>query len=464
MNKADQLLIDIADYVCNKNITSELAYESARLCLLDALGCAAQALQFEECTKLLGPIVPDTIVPNGVHVPGTPFRLDPIKAAFDIGTLIRWLDYNDTWLAKEWGHPSDNLGAILACADYMAQRTRADLTMHHVLTAMIKAYEIQGILALENAFNEIGLDHVILVKIASTAVVTDLLGGNKDQVISAVSQAFLDGQSLRTYRHAPNTASRKSWAAGDATSRAVRLALMTLQGEPGYPSVLSAKTWGFNDVYLKGEALKVSRPFESYVIENILFKVAYPAEFHGQTAVEAALLLHPKIKNNLDNIDKIVIETQSSAMRIINKQGLLHNPADRDHCLQYMVAAALIFGELTADSYSNTFANLNGSQIDFLRDKMTVLESKQMTLDYYDPNKRAIGNAVNIQMKDGAEYKLHIDYPLGHVRRRHEAAPLIEAKAKAFLSDPLYTLLQGPKRLNEVSVKAFCELSEQIVR
>jgi 2-methylcitrate dehydratase len=464
MNKTDQLLIDIADYVCHKNISSELAYESARLCLLDALSCAAQALQFPECTRLLGPIVPETIVPNGVHVPGTQYRLDPVKAAFDIGILIRWLDYNDTWLAKEWGHPSDNLGAILAAADFMAQRTRPDLTMHAVLTAMIKAYEIQGIIALENSFNELGLDHVILVKIASTAVVTHLLGGNHQQVIDALSQAFLDGQSLRTYRHAPNTASRKSWAAGDATSRAVRLALLTLQGEPGYPSVLSAKTWGFNDVYLNGQALKVNQAFDSYVIENILFKVSYPAEFHGQTAVEAALLLYSKLKDNLDKIDKIIIETQKSAMQIINKQGELNNPADRDHCLQYMVAVALLFGELTAKSYSHEFANTHAEKIDAIRNKITVTENQQMTQDYYDPNKRAIANAVIIHMKDKTIIKHHIDYPLGHVKRRHEALPLIEAKAQAYLSDPLFTLLQGPKRLNEVSVKAFSELAEQIVR
>ncbi|MFA6037882.1 MAG: bifunctional 2-methylcitrate dehydratase/aconitate hydratase [Legionellales bacterium] len=459
--KTDQLLIDIADYVCNKTITSDLAYETARLCLLDALGCAALALQFPECKRLLGPIVPDTQVPNGVHVPGTTFRLDPIKAAFDIGTLIRWNDFNDTWLAKEWGHPSDNLGAILAVADFVAQRSNPDLTMHDVLTAMIKAYEIQGVLALENAFNELGLDHVILVKIASTAVVTHLLGGNHQQVIDAVSQAFLDGQSLRTYRHAPNTASRKSWAAGDATSRAVRLAMLTLQGEPGYPKVLTGKLWGFNDVYLNGQNLKVSRPFDSYVIENILFKVAYPAEFHAQTAVEAALILHSKI-NQL--IEKVEIQTQDAAMRIINKQGVLNNPADRDHCLQYMVAVALLQGELTAQSYSDDFANQHQQQIDALRDTMVVTENKQMTHDYYDPTKRAIANAVVVHLSDGTVLREQIDYPLGHIKRRHEALPLIEAKAQAYLSDPLFTLIQGPKRFNEVSVKAFCELAQQILR
>jgi 2-methylcitrate dehydratase len=465
----DPLLINIADYVCNQEINAA-AYDTARLCLLDALGCAALALQFPECKRLLGPFVPGTQVPQGVRVPGTTFRLDPIKAAFDIGTLIRWLDYNDTWLAKEWGHPSDNLGGILAAADYMAQRTRPDLTMHDVLTAMIKAYEIQGILALENAFNEIGLDHVILVKIASTAVVTQLLGGTQQHVIDALSQAFLDGQSLRTYRHAPNTASRKSWAAGDATSRAVRLAMLTLQGEVGYKSVLSANLWGFNAVYFNGNPLKISRPFGSYVMENILFKVAYPAEFHAQTAVEAALELYPQIKNRLDQIMQIHIETQDSAMRIINKQGVLNNPADRDHCLQYMVAVALLFGELTAQSYSDTFAQTHHQKIDLLRNKMQVSESKQMTHDYYDPTKRAIGNAVTIYLNDGTVLRQHIDYPLGHVQRRQEALPKIEAKAQTNLStafsvdksDALFTLLQGPQRLAQTPVSVFCELYHQL--
>lgn len=454
----DQLLIDIAEYVGHKKINSDLAYDTARLCLLDALGCAALALQFPECTKLLGPIVPGTIVPKGVRVPGTDFILDPIKAAFDIGTLIRWLDYNDTWLAKEWGHPSDNLGGILAAADYIAQRTRDDLTMHDIFTAMIKAYEIQGILALENAFNAIGLDHVILVKIASTAVVTHLLGGTHAQIIDAISQAFLDGQSLRTYRHAPNTASRKSWAAGDATSRAVRLAMLTLQGEVGYKSVLSAKIWGFNDVYFKGEPLKTSRSFESHVMENILFKVAYPAEFHAQTAVEAALHLYPQIKDRMNDIKQIHIETQDSAMRIINKQGALNNPADRDHCLQYMVAVALLFGELTAHSYADIFAQKNQTQIDSLRNKMQVRKSKQMTLDYYDASKRAIANAVIIHFNDGTIIKEQIDYPLGHVSRRTEALPLIYAKAQAHLPKDLFALMQDKEQLEKTKVKDFCEI------
>ncbi len=461
MNKhfhTDQLLIDIAEYVCHVDIHSDLAYQTARLCLLDALGCASLALKFPECKRLLGPIVPGTKVPNGVRVPGTDFALDPVKAAFDIGTLIRWLDYNDTWLAKEWGHPSDNLGGILAAADYIGTRTRPDLTMHEVLTAMIKAYEIQGVLALDNAFNEIGLDHVILVKIASTAVVAHLLGANIEQVIDALSQAFVDGQSLRTYRHAPNTTSRKSWAAGDATSRAVRLAMLTLSGETGYKSALTTKVWGFNDVYLHGHHLKISRPFNSYVIENILFKVAYPAEFHAQTAVEAALHLYPQIKNRMNQIVEVNIETQSSAMRIINKHGDLKNPADRDHCIQYMVAVALLFGELTAQSYSDAFAHNNHVQIDALRNKMVVSENAQMTEDYYDEEKRAIGNSVIIHFNDGTVLRSHIDYPLGHVRRRTEALPLINAKAQAHLPPKLFKALQDLESLSQMKVSDFCKL------
>ncbi len=463
-NPIDPLLIDIAQYVCHTPIHSEKAYETARLCLMDALGCAALALQFPECTRLLGPIVEGTHVPEGVHVPGTAFRLDPVKAAFDIGTLIRWLDYNDTWLALEWGHPSDNLGAILAAADYVAQRDEPNLTMHTVLTALIKAYEIQGVLALYTAFNAVGLDHVILVKVASTAVVTQLLGGNMDEVINAVSQAWLDGQSLRTYRHAPNTASRKSWAAGDATSRAVRLAMLTLLGETGYPSVLSTKLWGFCDVYLQGDPIQRSRPFGSYVIENILFKVAYPAEFHAQTAVEAALLLYPEVKDRLGEIKSIEIETQNAGMRIINKQGELKNPADRDHCLQYMVAVALGLGELTAESYSNAFAVKNGELLDRLRNTMQVRENKQMTLQYYDENKRAIGNAVIIHFKDGTIIERRVDYPLGHVQRRTEALPLIYKKAQDNLhkaypeaqAEKLFALFQAGGKLDKMRVQEFC--------
>lgn len=469
MPKADQVLLDIADYVCHAKITSSLAYDTARWCLLDALGCAALSLQFPECRRLLGPIVPGTIVPQGARVCATDFILDPVQAAFNMGTMIRYLDYNDTWLAKEWGHPSDNIGAILAAADYCAQRGHP-LLMQDVLTAIIKTYEIQGVLALENAFNEMGLDHVILLKVASSAVITHLMGGSFENVVDATSQAWLDGHSLRTYRHAPNTASRKSWAAGDAVSRAVRLAMLTLQGESGYKTVLTAPKWGFNDVFLKGESLKINRAYGSYVIENILFKVLYPAEFHAQTALEAAIALHTKIKENFHEITKIEIETQSAAMRIINKQGELKNPADRDHCLQYIVAVGLQFGELSAHSYSDAFAQQHHTLLDKLRHKMQVIENKQMTADYYDETKRAIPNAITIHFNHAPALKVQIDYPLGHVRRRAEALPLIQQKAQQNLlqvfseekSEKIIHLLQDPQRFTATKVTAFCQLYSKL--
>jgi 2-methylcitrate dehydratase len=428
----DHELIAISEYVAHETIQSDLAYSTARYCLMDALGCALLALQYPECSKLLGPIVPGTTVPLGTRVPGTAFELDPIQAAFNIGTLIRWLDFNDTWLAAEWGHPSDNLGAILAVADYRS-RQQQKLTMRDVLTAMIKAYEIQGILALENSFNRLGLDHVILVKIASTAVATHLLGGSPQHITDALSQVFIDGQSLRTYRHAPNTGSRKSWAAGDATRRAVQLAWLTLQGEMGYPSALTAKQWGFYDVAMKGHLLHLPQNFSSYVIENILFKVAFPAEFHAQTAVECAIALHHKIQNRFNDIEKIIITTQESAMRIINKTGPLYNPADRDHCLQYMVAIGLIFGDLKPHYYENEFAK--DPRIDLLRDKMLVKEDVKFSKAYLDPEKRSIANAIQIYFNDGTHTeKVQVEYPIGHLRRRAEAIPLLRQKFKNNLS------------------------------
>jgi len=427
----DKELTEIANYVANHKITSQEAYNTARLCLMDTLGCGMLALRFPECTKLLGPVVPGTYVPHGARVPGTQFVLDPIQAAFNIGTIIRWLDFNDTWLAAEWGHPSDNLGGILAVADYISQQRLAEnkepLLMRDVLTAMIKAHEIQGVLALENSFNRVGLDHVVLVKVASTAVVTQLLGGTQEDIATALSQAWVDGQSLRTYRHAPNTGSRKSWAAGDATSRAVRLALFTMKGEMGYPSVLTAKTWGFYDVAFKGNPFKFQRPYGSYVMENVLFKISYPAEFHSQTAVECAIKLHPQIKDRLDSIEKITLTTHESAIRIISKTGPLYNPADRDHCLQYMVAIGLIFGELTADHYEDKIAK--DPRIDALREKMEVVENKDFSADYLDPEKRSIANAIQIHFKDGGSTdKITIEYPLGHRRRRQEGVPVLLEK------------------------------------
>lgn len=429
----DKELINIAKYTMQQNIDSELAYTTARYCLMDAIGCAILSLQFSACKKLLGPIISGTVVPQGAHVIGTSYVLDPILAAFNIGTMIRWLDFNDTWLAAEWGHPSDNLGAILAVADYVSRKQihdgKSPLTIRDVLTAMIKAYEIQGVLALENSFNRVGLDHVVLVKVASSAVATQLLGGTEQDVINALSHAWIDGQSLRTYRHAPNTGSRKSWAAGDATSRAVRLAWLVLQGEMGYPSALTAKTWGFYDVLFRGQSFKLTRPLQSYVMENILFKISYPAEFHAQTAVECAITLHQKYKNRLEQIDKIILTTHESAIRIINKTGPLHNPADRDHCLQYMVAMGLLFGNLKAEYYENSFAT--NPAIDALRAKMQVEEDKQFSKDYLDPDKRSIANAMQIIFSDGStSEKITVEYPIGHKRRREEGIPLLIEKFK----------------------------------
>ena len=430
----DKELVTLADYVASHHIQSDLAYSTARYCLMDALGCAALSLRFPACQAILGPVVPGTMVPRGSRVPGTPYVLDPIQAAFNIGTMIRWLDYNDTWLAAEWGHPSDNLGAILAVADFVSQKhlqeNKPPLYMKDVLTAMIKAYEIQGVLALENGFNRIGLDHVLLVKIASTAIATHMLGGSRDQVINALSQAWIDGAALRTYRHAPNAGSRKSWAAGDATSRAVRLAWLTLQGENGYPSALTAKKWGFYDVVQKGQPLNISRPFDAYVMENILLKISYPAEFHAQTAVECAVQLHPVIIGKLDQIEKIVITTHESAMRIINKTGPLHNPADRDHSLQYMSAVALLTGQLQAENYENSYAS--NPQIDRLRDLMIVEEDRQYSNDYLDPDKRSIANSMQVFFGDGTKTaKITVEYPIGHRRRRQEGIPLLLEKFKA---------------------------------
>ncbi|MGY4386209.1 2-methylcitrate dehydratase [Pedobacter sp. UYP24] len=438
--QADQVLTDIVDYVLNFEIKNELAWKTAQYCLLDTLGCGLEALTYPACTKLLGPIVPGTIVPNGAKVPGTQFQLDPIQAAFNIGTIIRWLDFNDTWLAAEWGHPSDNLGGILATADWLSRTAIANgkppLMMLDVLEAMIKAHEIQGVLALENSFNKVGLDHVILVKVASTAVVGKLLGLSRDELINAVSLAFVDGQSLRTYRHSPNTGSRKSWAAGDATSRAVKLALIAKTGEMGYPSVLTAKTWGFYDVSFKGNEFKFQRDYGSYVMENILFKISFPAEFHSQTAVEAAMTLHGQLQSHhktTNDIKKITIRTHEAAIRIIDKKGALNNPADRDHCIQYMVAVPLIYGRLTAADYEDNIANDN--RIDVLRDKITCVEDIQFTKDYHDPEKRSIANAMTVELNDGMVWdEIIVEYPIGHRLRRAEGIPELLKKFKVNLA------------------------------
>ncbi len=429
--KPDQVIQDIADYVCDYKVKSSEAFKTARYVLMDTLGCGMLALNYPACTKLMGPVVPGAVLPGGARVPGTSYELDPIQAAFNIGAMIRWLDFNDTWLAAEWGHPSDNLGGILAVADYLSRRNVAEgrkpLTMKDVLTAMIKAHEIQGVLALENSYNRVGLDHVLLVRVASTAVVTRMLGGSREDVVNAVSNAWVDGGALRTYRHAPNTGSRKSWAAGDATSRAVRHALMSLTGEMGYPSALSAKTWGFYDVLFKGQPFKFQRPYGSYVMENVLIKISFPAEFHAQTAVECAMQLHPQVKDKLDQIEKIVIETQEPGVRIIDKTGPLDNPADRDHCIQYMTAVPLIFGRLTAEDYEEAVAK--DKRIDALRAKMEVRENGKFTKDYYDPAKRYIGNAVQVFFKGGAKTeRVEVEFPIGHRKRRAEGIPVLVGK------------------------------------
>jgi 2-methylcitrate dehydratase len=435
----DQVLVDIADYVCDYTIASELAYATARNCLIDTLGCGLEALEYPACTKLLGPIVPGTVVPNGAKIPGTAFQLDPVLAAFNIGAMIRWLDFNDTWLAAEWGHPSDNLGGILAVADWLSRTAvavgRAPLTMRAVLTAMIKAHEIQGCLALENSFNKVGLDHVVLVKVASTAVVAQMLGLARGQILDSLSLAWVDGQSLRTYRHAPNTGSRKSWAAGDATSRAVRLALMVQAGEMGYPSVLTAQGWGFYDVLFRGRPFAFQRPYGSYVMENVLFKISYPAEFHAQTAVEAAMGLRAKLLaagRSAEDIVSIQLRTHEACLRIIDKKGPLNNPADRDHCVQYMVAVPLIFGHLTASDYEDSFAA--DPRIDALREKMDCSEEPAFTADYHDPEKRSIANSLTLSLTDGSILTETVEYPLGHRRRRTEGIPLLEEKFRINLA------------------------------
>jgi 2-methylcitrate dehydratase len=465
--RPDKVLSLIADYVTQYDVKSKEAYDTARHCLMDTLGCGFEALEYPACTKLLGPIVPGTMVPNGAKVPGTQFQLDPVQAAFNIGAMVRWLDFNDTWLAAEWGHPSDNLGGILAVADWLA-RNNQKVMMKDVLTAMIKAHEIQGVLALENSFNRVGLDHVVLVKVASTAVVANMLGLSNEETLNAISQAWVDGQSLRTYRHAPNTGSRKSWAAGDATSRAVRLALISKTGEMGYPSVLTAKGWGFYDVLFKGKPFKFQRPFGSYVMENVLFKISFPAEFHSQTAVECAMQIFQQMKNmrkGTEDIKKIRIRTHEAAIRIIDKKGPLNNPADRDHCIQYMVAVPLIFGRLTAADYEDAVAK--DPRIDKLRSKIVCVEDKRFTRDYHDPDKRSIANALTVEFTDGTKLaEVVCEYPIGHKRRRKEGMPVLVEKfrtnlARRFPAKQQQAILDvclNAKRLEQMPVDQFVDL------
>ncbi|OAJ73876.1 2-methylcitrate dehydratase [Brevibacillus sp. SKDU10] len=469
INKTDELIEQITDYVLHKRITSLEAFETARYVLLDTLGCGILALSYPDCTKLLGPIVLGTVVPNGCRVPGTSFVLDPVRGAFNIGCMIRWLDYNDTWLAAEWGHPSDNLGGILAVADYISRARISEgkqpLTMHQVLEAMVKAHEIQGVLALENSLNRVGLDHVLFVKIATTAVVAQMLGGTREEINNALSNAWLDNSSLRTYRHAPNTGSRKSWAAGDATSRGVQLAMMALKGEMGYPTALTAPGWGFQDVLFNKQEIKLARPLDSYVMENVLFKVSYPAEFHAQTAAECAIKLHPEVMARFDEIDSITITTHESAIRIIDKVGPLNNPADRDHCLQYITAIGLLFGDIKADHYEDLAAS--DPRIDILRNKMVVVENKQYSIDYLEPSKRSIANAVQVHYKDGSSSEqIECEYPLGHRFRRVEAIPKIIEKFVENVSthysqkqvSKIKEACMDSERLNSMAVTEFIEL------
>ena len=465
----DSVISEIANYVINFEIESDLALDTARNCLIDTIGCGLLALKFPACTKMLGPVVEGTSVPFGVRVPGTNFKLDPIKGAFDIGCAIRWLDYNDTWLAAEWGHPSDNLGAILSITDFISQQKISKgedpLTMRTVLEAMIMTHEIQGVLALKNSFNKVGLDHVVLVKVASTALVTKLMGGTKDQIMDAVSQAWVDGQSLRTYRHAPNAGSRKSWAAGDATSRAIRLAMITLSGGMGYPGALSAPVWGFEDVLFDGKQISLPQKFGTYVMENVLFKISFPAEFHAQTAVEAAVALHPEIIEKLDEVKTVNITTHDSAIRIISKEGDLNNPADRDHCLQYMVAIGLLKGNLIAEDYEDDIAS--DPRIDTLRKKMVINEDKRYSDEYHEADKRSIANKIQIHFNDGSSTEeIEVEYPIGHKRRREEGIPVLEQKFKNNLEitydsdkcEEIYQLCIDQEKLESTSVTDFQEL------
>ena len=467
---ADQALQDIADYVIDFKVESEEALNTARNCLIDTIGCGLLALKYPNCTRHLGPIVPGTTVVNGARVFGRSFELDPVKAAWDIGALVRWLDFNDTWLAEEWGHPSDNLGAIMALSDYISRvniaNHKSPLSIRDVLEYMIKAHEIQGILALENSFNKVGLDHVLLVRVASTAVATHMLGGTREQIIDALSQAWADGSSLRAYRHAPNAGSRKSWAAGDATSRAVRLAMITMAGEMGMPSVLSTPEWGFYDVSFKGREFSFSKSYGSYVMENILFKISFPAEFHAQTAVECAVLLYPEIKEKLNEIERIEVTTHESALRIIDKTGALDNPADRDHCMQYMLAVAMIKGDLVAEFYEDSFHQQN-SLIDKLRNKMILKEDKRYSKDYLADDKRSIANALQIFFKDGSQTdKVEVEYPIGHRNRRQEGIPLLERKFFNSLksiyskehSDRIYSLCLDKEKTEQTPVNEFMDM------
>ncbi|KAG8628775.1 hypothetical protein KVT40_002640 [Elsinoe batatas] len=477
----DSEISDMANYIHNYQVNSELALDTARFVFLDTLGCGLKALEFPHCTNNLGPIVPGTVVPNGTKVPGTPYQLDPVNGAFNIGAMIRWLDFNDCWLAAEWGHPSDNLGAILAVADWVSRTNRAGgnigqgkiLTVKDVLEGMIKAHEIQGCLALENSFNKVGLDHVVNVKVASTAVVSKMLGMSESQTRDAISQAFVDGQSLRTYRHSPNTMSRKSWAAGDACQRAVNLCLKVLNGEGGMATVLSAPTWGFYDVLFKGKKFEFQRPYGEYVMENVLFKVSYPAEFHSQTAIEAAKRINKKLRDqgkSAADIKSVVNRTHEACIRIIDKQfKAMDNFADRDHCVQYMVATMFVFDRLEATDYTDSSEAATSPLVEDLRKRISCVEDPQFTADYHDPEKRTISNALTVTLNDGTVLEeVVVEAPLGHKWRREEAKPEIMAKYLRHITphfekakvDQLVKLGNDPKSLYAMEVDKYVDLYE----
>lgn len=459
----DKLLQEIAHYVDTATFSSD-AYDAAALALADSLGCAILALSSPACTALLGPLVDGTVVPHGCHIPGIKTPLDPFCGAFNLGMMIRWLDFNDTWLAKEWGHPSDNLGAILALADHLSRRG-LPLRMVDVLHSLIIAYEIQGVLALSFSCNMVGLDHVYFVKIASAAVSARLLGGHFDQIANALSQAFIDGAPLRVYRQGTSTGSRKSWAAGDATARGLFLAHMTMMGEMGYPEAITATRWGLKDTLFKDQELTLAKPLGEYVIDHILFKVLHPAEYHAQTAVEAALILHPEVKNRLDDIEKIVVHTHASAIKIISKEGPLKNPADRDHCLQYMIAVPLITGQLNVRHYEDEFAS--DPRIDQIRSLIEVHEEPRFSTEYLEEGKRSAANQIQIFFKDGTETKkVLVEYPLGHKKRRQEAMPHLKDKLIANLhthyptdkTQTIVDIVSNRDELELLPVRSFMDL------
>ena len=465
----DKVLADIADYADRYRVGSKLARETARLCLIDSLSCAFEALGYPACTKLLGPVVAGTIVPHGARVPGTTYVLDPVAATFNLGALVRWLDFNDAFYGETVIHPSDTISAVLMTADHLSRARvacgKAPLAMRDVLESTVKAYEIMGELALENGFGAVGLDHTILVKIAVTAVVTKLLGGTREEIVNAVSNAWIDGHALATFRRRPNTGSRKSWAAGDAASRGVWLALQAVKGEMGYPSALTARTWGFYDALFDGRRFRFQRPYTSYVIENVLFKIPYPTAFHGQSGVEAAIKLHPLVKDRLDDIRRVEVRCHNSTMVILDKTGPLHNPADRDHCMQYMMAVGMIYGTMTAEHYEDHVAA--DPRIDALRAKMKLAESRQYEREYHDPARRTNANSIQVFFKDGTKTPLsEVLYPLGHRRRRNEAIPVLMGKFEASVvrvfapkrRDAILAACRDPQRLEAQPVNEFIDL------